>query len=237
MPTRRQFLTTFGAAALGSAALSTPAAAEHDEAKPEHVTIEYDEDWLQTYRPLLTFEGDAHDKLIGLYGLKATSPEEDTDVAVYWASYTDQQGWLGPTDSHFGDHEPCHVYVDSDTGDVVEVIASIYHWLAGSGSPPSLPMEGKQPRLGVMDPHHQYRAAGEDENTVTVTLRNLVDAYDSWLANGMEDDLAVGTVRNPWLMQSRESWWSGGRLGLGFNQFLVSAYASIGVGSVGRLED
>jgi hypothetical protein len=235
MPTRRQFLTTLGAGAVGSVALSTPATASHPERQPDHVTVAYDENWLKTYQPLLAFEGDGLDKLIGLYGLRATSPEYDTDVAVFWADYTNQQGWIGP-DSHYGDTEPCYVFVDSDTGDVVEVRASVYHWLADSGSPPGLPLEDKRPRLGVIAPHHQYRAAREDENTVTVTLRNLVDAYDTWLANGMEQDVAVGAVLNPWLMQSRESWWGEGRLGYNFNGALVAFWARVGVGTVGTLE-
>jgi len=125
---RRQFLRGVGALALGGG-VATAAAAQSDpiaEARPEHVTHEFDKPTLKQYRPQFVVREVDRAKLQGLYGFVARSPEYDTDCCVYYQEWSHQEG-LSPfapplSDSHYGDHEPFYVFYDSETGDVREIV-------------------------------------------------------------------------------------------------------------------
>lgn len=232
--TRRSFLRTAGTVALGAGVLSATATASHFEAQPEHVTLSFDESTLKTYRPALDIPSQELDKFLGLYGLVATSPEYDTGCCVYWSSWTHQEGWLGNLDSHYGDHEPVYVFFDHDSGEVTKVVASIYHWMAGRSEPPAIPMDETHPRLRVISPWHQYTAA--DGSGSFYGIEDLTSAFQSWLDNGLEDDLEPGTVVNPWIMEGRGDWWRRGWTGFSLNAVLVSAFRSAGIGEEGSLD-
>ena len=230
MPSRRAFLSRLGAAGMAVAGLTTlsgPAAAlARDEYKPDHVTLSYDQALLERYRPRLVFEDDSRDQLIGLYGWYATSPEFDTDVAVYWASYTHQTG-VTDFDSHYGDHEPLYVFVNSTTGEVQRVVYSAYHWLKGTTV-----TDREHPQFAVIHPWHHYIQTTTEG--VLVGVDDLHSVFDSWLTNGLEEDLATGSVVNPWSMLSRGDWWRRGSFGLSRGELLASVYYRLGLHDAGR---
>jgi hypothetical protein len=231
---RREFLQAAGAVAGGGTVFSASALGKHFDEQPEHVTLEYDESTLKRYRPELVMPAAAEEKLIGIYGWVARSPERDTSVAVYWASYSHQDGWLGNLDSHYGDHEPVYVFFDEDG--VTQVMASIYHWIAGRAPGTEIPLvDDTHPQLRVIEPWHQYTAAGQPGEFFDVD--DLGTVFDSWLDNGLEESLAPGAVTNPWTMRSRPDWWRRGTVGLSINATLVDAMMAVGVGTVGSLSN
>lgn len=243
MPTRRAVLRATGAA-LGGGLLVGSASGDHvTEAQPDHVTIEYDQAYLDRYKPKLAMPYSEQQKFLGLYGWVASSPEHDTNVCVYWASYTHQDGWLGDLDSHEGDHEPVQVEVDKQTGEVTRVRASVYHWLKGESTPDAVPMDGSNPRLRVIKPWHQYTAAGPNETAHAFDIEDLTSEFQGWLDNGLELDLLPGSSTNPWKMQYEDDWWRSDRaasaglfdLPPSVKSSLVRASKAAGFGTVGSL--
>ncbi len=231
---RRQFLKATGATALGAGVLSGTALAAHYDAQPEHVTISFDQSYLEQYRPELVLSADAREKFLGMYGWVATSPEYDTNVCVYWCSYSHQEGWLGNLDSHYGDHEPLQVEVNSETGDIERVRASVYHWIKGETLASEASLKDGRPHLEVVDPHHQYTAA--TSAGILPEVEDLTAVFQDWLDDGLEDALHPGSSTNPWSMEVRGDWWRR-EYGVSTNALLVSATKAAGIGEVGSLED
>lgn len=230
MPTRRQFIAAAGAASLGSVAVVDRARADHAGEQPSHVSITFDQTTLDRYRPRLDLPAASREKLLGLYGWLATSSEFDTDICVYWCEYSHQAG-VTSYDSHWGDHEPVYVEVDADTGDVQQVIASVYHWTAGRGLPA---LDGDHPLLRVIDPWHHYTAA--DTTGDLLAVKDLTAVFGDWLANGLELDLEPGTVYNPWTMTRRGHWWRDDLFGVSFTASKVAFYRTIGRGTAGAID-
>lgn len=221
---RRAFLRAAGAAGLGSAALVGTATAVHDtKGKPSHVTLSFDQSTLETYRPKLV-TGHLDVRPSKQWAWLATSPEEDDDAYCYWTYYVTQRG-ISSRDSHFLDREPVYVFVD-DAGDITEIVYSAYHWLAGKTAvPPTVTdSDGEHPTLRVAKKWHHYLQTSDDG--VFVELEDLDPQFDDWLANGWEDDLAIGAAQNPWIMRRRSSWWKddgSGRL----NKLLAQTWITI----------
>jgi len=241
--TRRQFVRSGAAVATGTAVLAGTAAASHLEDIPENVSIEFDQVMLEKYRPRLVFPTEAREKLIGLYGWVAKSPDYSTDVCCFWSKYTHQEGWLGDLDSHWGDHEPLQVVVDSETGDVVRVRASIYHWIKGEVVGDAIPMHDEtHPRLRVLSPHHQYTAPRPADSGSFFEVDDLTGAFGDWLSNGLEVALRPGSTTNPWIMQNHGHWWRNTETALGIElpfshrSWLVKSAAAAGYDTVGSLE-
>jgi len=241
---RRQFLKTAGATALGAGVLSGVAAAEHYDVQPDHVSISYDQDYLEQYCPELVFSADARQKFLDLFGWVARSPEYDTDVCVYWADYSHQEGLIGNLDSHYGDTEPLQVEVNSETGEVERVRASIYHWIKGEGTASEVSMKDGRPHLQVVDPWHQYTAAAAAG--IVPEVEDLTAVFEDWLDDGLEESLHPGSSTNPWVMQTRDSWWREASFSIlgteiatwpSTDEMIVSAYKMAGIGQVGSLED
>lgn len=236
--TRRQFLTTVGSGAVATISLTGTAAADHRSNQPEHVTLRFDQATLERYQPLLELTDDDRSRLIGQYAWTATSPEYDTDCHVYWASYTHQSG-VSSYDSHYGDHEPAYVFTDSETGNVVEVAASVYHWLRGRAPAGALTFENEtNVVLRVIDPWHQYTAPSPDAAPYRPQLNDLRESFDDWLANGLEESLEPGTVVNPWRMQGasgRGHWWRDTIGGFSYDAVYVSTLRTLGFHEAGAL--
>jgi len=207
---------------------------KHFDVQPEHVTISYDQEMLEQYRPELVFSEDSRNKFLGLYGWVARSNEYDTDVCVFWCSYSHQEGWLGNLDSHYGDHEPLQVEVNSETGDIERVRASVYHWIKGEGPASEISMKDGRPHLEVVDPWHQYTAA--TSAGILPQVKDLTAVFEDWLDDGLEDALHPGSSTNPWSMRTRGDWWRR-EYGVSTNALLVSATKTAGIGEVGSLED
>jgi len=240
MPTRRQFLTATGSAAVGLSLGSQPVAADHADAQPEYVSIAYEPDVLDTYAPVFDIDLEDRELLDDLYGWVARAPadEHDTFVCCYMMKYRLQEGWIGPEDSHRGDHEPVQIEVDRDTGEVVRVRASIYHWIKGEVTGEAAPFadDGTSVRLRVFNPYHHYTAAAPDAQTERFDVEDLTEIYDAILANGLETALAPGAFRNPWLMRSRGDFWRRGAFGVSTDAMFVELLQSVGVGDTGSLE-
>jgi hypothetical protein len=236
MPTRRQFLGAT-AAATGLALVGSPAAAEHPDRQPAHVTIAYDQSRLERYKPLIDIRPVDRELLEGLFGWIAESPEHDTDVMGDWCRYRRQVSpWWAPGTGHWGDHEPVQVEVDSDTGDPVRVRASVYHWIKGETRAETVPMDGDNPRLRVVSPYHQYTATGPDAAVRSLAVKDLTAHFDNWLANGLEADLVPGAAYNPWIMRTESDFWREGEFGLPANETLRAETArTLGFGQVGDL--
>jgi len=218
-PTRRDVLRRSGvalAAVGGAGAVGRAAGQTADEyAAPTGVTISYDQSRLERYRPWLDLSA-LKVKPYALFGLIAESPNYEYDVMVYAARYTHQDGVssLSPplTDSHLRDTEWLYVYV-SESGSVEEVVYTAYHWTAKQSIAPNIPLyDGTHPVAHVVRPWHHYVLNGAVTGEfVDIDNLNAEDAFDRWLTEqGMADNLAPGTVRDPDTMRRRESWWRSG---------------------------
>lgn len=247
MHTRRDVLRSVGTLAAGTtvAVTASTAAAARASLIPEHVSLTYDEDWLSTYQPELAMGETAREKLYGIYAWRATSTEADTDVGVYFASYSHQEGASSFT-SHYGDREPVYVFVDSESGDVTRIMASVYHWMKDETTPDTLSTNGTHVRLSTISPWHHHTAATENDETKLHPLKKLGDeaglndddvltTFEGWLRNGLDEDLGRGTVVRPWMMKTRESWWQEGRFGISTTALYVSLRRDLGVGVAGSL--
>ncbi len=243
---RRSYLRTLsgGVGLTGSLALAADrgaAAESHADAKPAHVSITSDaQGFLDYYRPLLDTRNVPIDNHPTLYGWKATSPEWETDVAVYCAEYAVQRDVIRLT-SHAGDHEWIYVYVDSQTGEVRQTSYTAYHWLRGYiQNPPIFESsdDGKHVQFLIAPTYHNYIPLPNPvDSSVLMDVSSLGD-YDTrsgplyrWLDNGMAEDMARGAVHNPWLLDADgplDAWWA--REGSGrVNRYLVDLWAFIGL--------
>ncbi len=208
--TRREFLARSGAAAAlvatgGIAGRS--GATEHTahwREKPDHVTIDFSQSAMEEYRPRLEIHH-LDVEPTAFYAWRASSPEHDTDAYVYFLKFPTQRG-LGPFDSHLHDREPFYVFVDSSTGEVQEVSASRYPSFAARNTEPPTDGGTHGTARGV-SPHHHFVLSSESAIREDVPVESLVDEFDLWLSNGWGESLAPGAATNPWVMQSRESWW------------------------------
>jgi hypothetical protein len=225
--------------ATGVTALSGGAAAAASREPPEHVTITDDPAAIRPWQPRLSwsmYPSESQEPL-GCYAVRASSPEHDTDCIVAWHSYAQQHGVTGE-DSHPGDHEPVYVFFDPSTGDVTEVVYSVFHWRAGSSLPGGVRLVdtdsgGQQPVLEVVTPwhHHLPVVSGADTSGRTFELRSLSEHLDAWLINGLDDPLRPDQPYNPWRMCEAANWWRDGYLPF-WETWVVSLRVDLGLGNV-----
>jgi hypothetical protein len=218
---RRRFLAGAGAAAAsaGSGCLVPARAAPEDyevgDAKPDHVSWTYDEERLKRYQALLDFS--ASPSMLGnvkfTFGMIAASPAYDTDAYVYWTQWAVQTGApFLQVDGHNQDHEPYYVFVDSETGEVRQVVFSNYHWFRKeqSGDAAALSSERSEDATHVsllVDPDYHHYYPGESGNGSFVDLANLKTHLEPWADNGFYRRLHAPAVEEPWVMLDREKWW------------------------------
>jgi len=221
--TRREFVvqTAVTATGLSIAGAETVraeeyTAADHLDAQPEHVTIQFERDTLERFQPLLVYDHLKY-RPNAMYGWVARSTQRDSAIAVYWADYDKQEG-LTIEDSHLGDHEPVYVEFDETTGEILTVIYSAYHWLAGKSSGLLVPMyEETHPQFHVVRPWHQLRQT-EQEGAFTelkdftkpihYSGRSYDSVFEKWLvADQLSESLQPGSVTNPWMMHDWDHWW------------------------------
>lgn len=214
MSTRREVLAGVGLVSALSAGVRPVSAQETVDWKaeaPDHVEFAYDKDWLADYRPRLVTRDVSMANVLGLFGMKATSPNWDVEVGIYAMSYATQDGWLAPpiSDSHYGDHEWVYCFVKD--GEVVECVYTAYHWIAGKVTGDAIPTDKDgRPKLHIIAPWHNYRLT--EDSGVLVDLDDLEAAFQSWLDNGMAEHLYLPCVTRPVLMRTggRNHWWQSG---------------------------
>ena len=128
------------------------------------------------------------------------------------------------------------MFVNSETGDVEKVIASVYHWMRGVAPAGAISLyQDTHPHLEVIHPWHHYTGDSSDSPGEFVDVADLSKVYDSRLDNGLEDDLQPGTVVNPWLMEGRGYWWRDDVGNYSTNAIYLEILRSLGVGESGEL--
>lgn len=224
---RRDFLKVSGSVVVGAGVVSQGTSAssttnDHRAAKPDHVTLSWSESWLQQYQPRMVVSHlDIQPSVV--YAWKASSPERDTEVGVYWTYYVTQEG-VTSWDSHVQDHEPIYVFVDSN-GEVTKTVYSGYHWVRAAN--PAPPTAGStSPTVRVADNWHHYLST----TTVGVDpqLQSLDAVFDDWVESDFGDSLEPGTVTNPWSMETRSDWWRGDTWAGTFGETMASLKLSLG---------
>lgn len=182
-------------------------AADPYVAKPDHVTLEYDEATLSKYRPRLITRH-LETKPSYLYGWVARTEEWDLDVACYWAWYEGQISDVKPA-SHQGDREPIYVGFDTDSGEVKQVAVDGYHYFNAyyDGDDVSF-QDGDEfrPTFHVQKPYHFYSSGGDGGEDVN--LEDMTAQYPDWWKNGW--NVYQRSVVVPWLMLGsgrRSDWW------------------------------
>lgn len=186
------------------------------EAKEENTIIEFDEQYLYEYQPKLRMSPEVRESQKGLYGYVARSADRDTDVLCYWSQLTHQDGLPGArADSHLGDHEPIYVFVNSESGDVEEIVYSAYHWFTGTaeiGDTPSASLatiradKPTHATMTVVDPWHHYRFT-PGEAAAFVELKSWPEVRETWIRNGFYDPADVATIEDPWSIRDSDGWW------------------------------
>lgn len=214
---RRDFLAAVaGGVAVGAGAATAAHEDSNWRAKPDGVTIEYDEPWLETHQPLLVTDHETRRRINGLYACRVGGDAYEYDVACYWLQATHQDGLaffdlVFRPDSHLGDHEPVYVYVDDD-GTVDRVVYSTYHHFAGEVTPDSARFQAVRTSdethvtLRVIPEWHNY-SADTDRDGSFLELRDWVSSRDSWLDNEFYERTADEAVEDPETMLRRDSWW------------------------------
>lgn len=206
-PTRRDVIRASLATA-GSLTIVGAAAADHREYQPSEVELSDDDALLAEYQPQLVLDG-VEPRPLAWFGLHAESTESTLNAVYGFVQYPYQEG-LSQQDSHLGDHEPIIVWYDQTTGDVERVDYSAYHWFRGTASADQLTFadEARHRPLFAVDPtyHHYYQYQGELAGE-RIERRSLLDVIDSWLSNGLEEELARSQPFDPYEMLSRSTWW------------------------------
>lgn len=222
---RRDVLATSGKALAGLGLLATtaaPSAAEIDsDAKPDHVTVRYNEERLERWQPYMSMSSEARKALTGVYGYEATSPEWEYDVLCYWSRYSIQEGfWI--FDSHQYDHEPVYLFLDSSASEpappsALELVKyAAYHHYSGSVAPELSELSGSRQStdethasLDVIPQYHHYRYTG-DGSGIHPPLKDWPAARSEWEAYGFYSGTSREAVDAPHTMLDRESWWADG---------------------------
>lgn len=209
---------TVGVAGLASVGI---AAAAHRDAKPDHVSIEYNQDELEHYRPIVEVPPQTDIRPSEWYAWTVRSPEYKYDVHVYWLFYETQDA---PVAAHRPDREPVYVYTDPASGDVREVAYSAWHWSRYLWTTPLVHDEdgGQHVQLRADPDYHHYYQTSSVGELFGVDPLGTADGepfspegeesttFESWIKNSWEDSLAVGVVQDPERMRFRESWWANG---------------------------
>jgi len=200
-------------------------------AKADKTIIEFDEQYLRNYQPMLRMSSDARQRHKGLYGYVARSEEHETDVLCYWSQLTHQDGLPGVnSDSHLGDHEPIFVFVNDD-GSVDKIVYSAYHWFAGSatfgsGTTKLKANRASQPThavMSVVSPWHNYQFTPEKDGAF-VELKSWPEVRSTWIKNGFYKPANAAAIEDPWRMESLDSWWQPNSV----DAMVAGAWANVG---------
>jgi hypothetical protein len=199
---------TVGGSLAGAGATTSVASADGERSTLADVTLSYDKAKIEEYQPELVLQS-VEPRPYGVWALHATKKGSGLNAVYGFTRYPYQQGQT-EYDSHFLDHEPWIVWYDAATGTTERVDYAAYHWFRGHAFRDQLEFATdaeKRPVLRV-DPnyHHYYLYSGSLAGE-RPEVNSLLDAIEDWLANGMDEELAVSQPYDPWAMMGRESWW------------------------------
>lgn len=211
------------AGVVGTVGLSAAGAvsADHTDAKPDHVTLSYDQDELENYRPRVDVPSTTDIRPSRWYAWTARSPEYEYDVHVYWLFYESQ---TAPVAAHRPDREPVYVFVDPSVGDVREAVYSAWHWMKYRWQTPLVEDTGTGRHVTLRadpDYHHYYQTEetgelfpvdplGTEDGDPFSAEGESATTFEKWVSNSWEDALATGVAQDPERMRFRESWWANG---------------------------
>ena len=236
--TRRDVLRAGVSVATLAGLSSAASAASEAREPPAHVTVSFDETLIKQYQPQLVLEG-VEPAPLGFYGLHAESSESALNAVYGFVEYPYQDGNIGRSDSHLGDHEPVIVFYDSASGDVSRVDYSPYHWFhtyAGREAFQYADADKKRPMLRVDPTYHHYYVYSGNAAGERLEVNNLVEAIDGWLNNGLDENLALSQPFDPWAMFGRESWWRHNTENW-INAYLKALWFNLGLSDASKTSD
>lgn len=231
---RRTFCKTAATATVGGLTLATgsAAAATFEDARPDHVTLSWDQSRMAAHVPWVRDppRQNADEEPQTWYGWIASSNEYDYDIYVYAMKYRVQRG-TSALDSHRYDREPFYVYVDPSLEEVQKVVYSGYHWYAAeSDGPPTIDTnDGEHPTAQIMAPYNHYTLLDTDDEAALekIAVEPLGNAdggafasdsqttFSAWLDTGWRQAAEPGVFQNPIIVESRGKWWRENRETLG----------------------
>lgn len=225
--------------AVATTTTSTAAAQSDDDYSWDHLPdgaeVDFDETALTNYQPYLVQSEDAKSLTRAMFGYRVRDTTGDLpDAYCYWTRYSMQtpdsgplasvlgrrEGVLAP-DAHHEDHEPSYIFVDPNSGEVVDGVVTGYHWYAMDIGPDIDEMwylerqvsgEQTHANLRVADPHHHYRREQTFEGR-QLNLENFVTARPNWIDNGFYRPVNPVAVENPWMLSRHygdtrlDTWW------------------------------
>lgn len=232
---RREFVTGTAVAAATVLGTSRTARADiwRDDAggwASDHIThVGDDTEELEKYQPRLISDAFDREKMIGMFGWYADSEDHDTRAYNYWLKYTHQDSLVDhipllgealAADAHLGDHEPYTAFVDTDTGEVKEVLYTGYHHYAvhldaeDANLSSEVLDEPTHTPLEIVSPHHHYRLGSEDAGTLasnTTDMESFLDVYDDWREDWLDaDSTNLEAIKDPWKAREIGHWWAEG---------------------------
>ncbi len=204
------------------------------DAKPDDVTVVYDERRLWRYQPKLKADQQTRADITGMYGFVAESESEDTYACCYWLlTDSGEAPTFANPNSALGGHIPIYVFVDEASGEVVDIVYASWQWLAADLEPSEETLTTDRAdypthaTFELVDPYNVLRHV-EDSGGYFASLKSLPDDRSAWINNGWYESASATAIENPWVMRNsdREGWWDSSSLAgqmIGFSRRLGSA--------------
>jgi len=146
----------------------------------------------------------------------ARSDQYDTYACCYIARYSLQSG-TSASDSHRGDTEPVYVFVDGETDEVTEIVATAWHWNAAGVYAEAASLSADRTAdethisMDVVENWHHYQFR-DDDRGVFKSLEDWHDHRAPLVDNGLYDRGAPAAFEEPWVMSAdhdkRAGWWN-----------------------------
>ena len=225
--TRRKFLASLaagsGAVLAAGRGTASEGLSEYEEAWPEHVSVTFDRETLESFQPALVIPSSTDVRPSTMYAWTTSSPEFEYDVHSYVVFYHTQYG-VTDKDSHLPDREMAQIYTDPSLSEVREAVYSAGHWTAYRDTSPNVYEEnGKQHVTLQIDPSYHHHIGTEEVGTLGVDIEPLGEEsklfddstartqYERWLVNGWAGKLRPGALINGDIMRFRENYWAENR--------------------------
>lgn len=220
--TRRGFLASLAAGAgVFGVGRASAAIADYEDAKPDHVSITFDEATLAGYQPSLDFPSEMNIRPAALYAWTSTSPEWQYDAHTFIYYYQTQDTDVAVT-SHRHDREIVQVFTHPTYGEVREAVYSAGHWAAFRDEEPNVYEAddgGEHVKLAVHPKYRHYTKTSEVGAT-DIALEPLgtdetlysgeATQFEVFLQNGWDGVLRPGLLQAADRARFVEHYWADG---------------------------